>query len=82
MLIYSCWGLTNEHIVNNERTEGRCTTAEMPEFYDNCRHSYHAWAIGGSVSRQYFLTFQWLVTDYLTLKLNWQKRFIALYNRV
>ena len=45
MLIYSCWGLTNEHIVNNERTEGRCTTAEMPEFYDNCRHSYHAWAV-------------------------------------
>ena len=40
----------NEHIVSNNKTEGVCFTAEMPEFFKSCRTVFHAWAIDGAVS--------------------------------
>jgi len=50
ILVYGCWDVDKEHIVNNTKTEGVCNTAEMPEFEDSCRSVVFAWAIGGTVN--------------------------------
>lgn len=48
IVIYACWGVENEHIVGNNKTEGVCFTDAMPEFFGSCRSVFYAWAIGGS----------------------------------
>lgn len=54
IVIYACWGVENEHIVGNNKTEGVCFTDAMPEFFGSCRSVFYAWAIGGSVSKSIF----------------------------
>ena len=59
IVLYGCWGVEQEHLVNNNKTEGVCFTDEMPEFFDSCRAVIHAWAVGGSVSLNDHYVFIW-----------------------
>ncbi|XP_067938987.1 DBH-like monooxygenase protein 1 [Watersipora subatra] len=47
ILLFACYGVSDELIRNNSKTEGVCGTAEMPEFSDNCSTTIHGWAVGG-----------------------------------
>ncbi|XP_067947435.1 DBH-like monooxygenase protein 1 homolog [Watersipora subatra] len=47
ILLFACYGLSEERIRNNNKTEGICYTDEMPEFSDNCFTTIHGWANGG-----------------------------------
>ena len=51
LIIYACWGVSDMHIKNTNKTSGICSTPEMPEFSTSCQSLVHAWAIGGGVSR-------------------------------
>ena len=51
IIVYACWGVTDMHIRNTNKTSGVCSTAEMPEFESSCRNLFHAWAVGAGVSR-------------------------------
>ena len=48
-IIFACWGVDKEHLRNNNKTEGLCNTAEMPEFAENCESPLYCWAVGGGV---------------------------------
>jgi len=47
ILVYACWGVADEHLRGNNKTEGVCFGEEMPEFFGSCRSVFVAWAIGG-----------------------------------
>ena len=49
IVVYSCWNITQQHMVESNQTEGVCYTEEMPEFFESCRTVAFAWAIGGTV---------------------------------
>ena len=49
IVLYGCSGVEKEHLRNNNKTEGECSTSEMPEFEMSCRNTIYAWAVGGGV---------------------------------
>jgi len=50
VIVYACYNISQKHLQNITLTGGICRTAEMPEYWNSCRHIIYAWAVGGTVS--------------------------------